>query len=206
MRTWIIAPVVAGCLVSSVARAQSPEPEPAPVPMPAAEQTTPTMDASKEDFSLGFDLRRFQDDFGIGGTVSSPMIARWIRFTAGGGVAWYPHAYDASGNETWDTFGHARVVVEVGPTFQRGIPVRPYGFGGASALFLPSSLSSQGMVLGGLGGFGVELAFMHGALSGPVTYFMEIGGCGYDAKATALKGEPDVASGLLLGAGLRVYL
>lgn len=84
--------------------------------------------------------------------------------------------------------------------------MRPYGFGGASALFLPSSLSNQGIVLGGLGGFGVELAFMHGALSGPVTYFMEIGGCGYDAKATALKGEPDVASGLLLGAGLRVYL
>jgi hypothetical protein len=29
---------------------------------------------------------------------------------------------------------------------------------------------------------------------------------GYDPKATALKDEPDVASGLLLGAGLRVYL
>ncbi|HEX8793281.1 MAG TPA: hypothetical protein VF765_20195 [Polyangiaceae bacterium] len=201
MRTWMLAPVVATCLlVPAVALAQSPEP-----PL-AEQQTVSTMDTSKEDFALGFDLRRFQDDFGIGGTVSSPMLARWVRFTAGGGVAWYPHALDASGNETWDTFGHARVVVEVGPTFQRGIPVRPYGFGGASALFLPSSLSNQGIVLGGVGGFGVELAFMHGALSGPVTYFMEIGGCGYDAKATALKGEPDVASGLLLGAGLRIYL
>ena len=206
MRPSILAATLASSmLVAASAGAQEPAP---PAPPAPAEAPVPPMrlDRSKEEVSLGFDLRRFQDDFGLGGTLSSPIVARWLRFTLGGGVAWYPHALDSSGNQTWDTFGHGRLVVEVGPTFQEGVPVRPYGFGGVAGLYLPGSMSSQQFAIGGVGGFGMELAFMHGPLSGPVTYYMEIGGCGYNATANKIPSSPDVASGLLIGAGLRVYL
>jgi hypothetical protein len=209
MRPSILAATLAVALLPAArASAQEPAPAVAPsAPAPAEAQPPPErLDHSKEDLSLGFDLRRFQDDFGLGGTVSTPMLGRWVRFTLGGGVAWYPHSLDSSGNQTWDTFGHGRLVVEVGPTFQEGLPVRPYGFGGVSALYLPPSLSSQQIAVGGVGGFGMELAFMHGPLSGPVTYYMEIGGCGYDAVASKVPTSPDIASGLLIGAGFRAYL
>jgi hypothetical protein len=62
------------------------------------------------------------------------------------------------------------------------------------------------MRFGGVGGFGLELAFVSGERSGPVTYYMEIGGCGYGATAERLPANPDVASGLLLNAGFRAYL
>ena len=205
MRPSILAAALASSLLLA-ARANAQEPTPAPSPAAEAPAPPVRLDRSKEDVSLGFDLRRFQDDFGLGGTLSSPILARWLRFTLGGGVAWYPHALDSSGNQTWDTFGHGRLVVEVGPTFQEGVPVRPYGFGGVSALYLPGTMSSQQFAIGGVGGFGMELAFMHGPLSGPVTYYMEIGGCGDGANATKLPTSPDIASGLLIGAGFRVYL
>jgi hypothetical protein len=201
MRTCIALSVAAALsTLAPGALAQSPY-EGAP-----AERPVPRLDASKESVSLGFDLMRLQDDFGLGATVSSPTLLHWMRLTLGGGIAWYPHGVAANGDETWDMFGHGRLVVEVGPTFQKGIPVRPYGFGGASALVLPSSLSATQMRFGGVGGFGLELAFMSGERSGPVTYYMEIGGCGYGASAEKLPTNPDVASGLLLNAGFRAYL
>ncbi|HEY8041603.1 MAG TPA: hypothetical protein VIF15_17470 [Polyangiaceae bacterium] len=205
MKRSLLVPTLlaATALLPSAARADDLAATP---PTPPAEHTTPRYDASKAGASLGMDLRRFQDDFGIGATVSTPELWRWFRLTLGGGVAWYPHGVASNGNEEWDMLGHGRLVVEVGPTFQLGIPVRPYGFGGTAALLLPRSLSNQGVAFGGVGGFGVELAFMSGALSGPVTYFMEVGGCGYDATASKLPTNPNIASGLLLGAGLRVYL
>jgi len=205
MRTWLAASLFAATvLFAQGARADTlPAAEPTP---DFGERPAPRLDASKEGGSLGFDLRRLQDDFGIGATVSSPALWHWFRLTLGGGVAWYPHALDGAGNSMWDTFGHGRLVVEVGPTFQKGVPVRPYGFGGTSALLLPRSLSTAGVTFGGVGGFGLEVAFMSGLLSGPVTYFFEVGGCGYDAVANKLPSNPDIASGLLLGAGLRAYL
>jgi hypothetical protein len=173
----------------------------------AQEDNAPlNLDESKEHLALGMDVQRLQDDFGVGVTVSTPLVAPWFRFTLGGGVAWYPYALDAANHQTWELFGQSRFVVEVGPGFQKGIPVRPYGFGGASALFLPSSLSDKPVVFGGVGGFGFEFAFMRGMQSGPVTYYMEVGGCGYGGTANKLPTQPAIASGFLIGAGLRVYL
>jgi hypothetical protein len=60
--------------------------------------------------------------------------------------------------------------------------------------------------VGGAGGFGIEVAFMGGLATCPVTYFMEIGGGGFGASANELPTDPDIASGLLLGAGFRAYL
>jgi hypothetical protein len=205
MRTWLaLATAVAVSTLATGAFAQ-PVPPP-PYEGPPAERPGPRLDTAKENVSLGFDLMRLQDDFGVGGTLSSPTLLHWLRLTMGGGIAWYPHGIAANGNEAWDMFGHGRLVVEVGPTFQKGIPVRPYGFGGASTLILPSSLSATQVRFGGVGGFGLELAFMYGERTGPVTYYMEIGGCGFGASADKLPTNPDVASGLLLNAGFRAYL
>src|SRR5579871_3531720 len=123
--TWTLAPLVTFAIFSSpvTVRAQiAPEAAPPPEGRPGL-----VRDRSKEEFSLGFDLVRLQDDFGVGGTVSTPIFARWIRLTLSGGVAWYPYGHDAStGNTTWDPIGHGRLVVEVGPTFVNGNAVRPY--------------------------------------------------------------------------------
>jgi hypothetical protein len=206
MRTFLaIAAAVAVSTLAPGAFAQPPPPDEGP-PAERASQASPRLDTGKEKVSLGFDLMRLQDDFGVGGTLSSPTLVHWIRLTMGGGIAWYPHGIAANGNETWDMFGHGRLVVEVGPTFQKGIPVRPYAFGGASTLILPSSLSATQLRFGGVGGFGLELAFMYGERSGPDTFYMEIGGCGFGASADKLPTNPDVASGLLLNAGFRAYL
>lgn len=197
-RRIMIAPFLLASLLAAVpARAAGAD---------AAEQEAPRIDPSKERLSLGLDVHRFQDDFAVGGTLSSPSLARWFRFTLGGGVAWYPHGLSSSGDERWELFGHARFVVEAGPSLQTGMPVRPYGFGGTQALFLPTALTDNRVAFGGVGGFGLEVAFMRGQKSGPVTYYMEVGGAGFGARAGNLPTNPDVASGLFLGGGFRAYL
>jgi hypothetical protein len=157
--------------------------------------------------SIGFSLHRFQDDFGLGGTLSTPAIAHWVRFTAGAGVAWYPYGRNAEGTQTWDPFEHGRLVVEIGPGYLRGVPIRPYAFSGVQAVLLPRSLSSDRVAVGGLGGFGFELAFARpGGVTGPVTYYAELGGIGMSAKADQLPGDPGIASGFLIDTGFRAYL
>lgn len=171
-----------------------------------ANAETPSVDEAKDGVSVGLAVHRFQDDFAVGGTLSSPMLGRWSRFTLGGGLAWYPHGISASGDQRWELFEHARFVVEVGPPLTAGLPVRPYGFGGTQALFLPTALTAKHVAFGGVGGFGFEVAFMRGKSSGPVTYYMELGGAGFGAHARNLPANPDIASGLWVGAGFRAYL
>jgi hypothetical protein len=196
-----VAPQASPAPIAPVAPAAYAREQPAPASAPLE------IDTSKENGSVGMSLHRFQDDFGLGATATTPAIAHWIRFTLGAGVAWYPYGQTASGNQTWDPFYHGRIVVEVGPGYLRGVPIRPYGFGGVQAILLPSNLSSNHVAMGGLGGFGAELAFMApGRQTGPVTYFMELGGVGTGATANKLGGDPSVASGFLISAGLRVYL
>ena len=58
-------------------------------------------------------LHRFQDDFGLGLAVGTPTFAAdHLRLTLGGGVAFYPYALNASGEQDWASYGHVRLVVE----------------------------------------------------------------------------------------------
>jgi hypothetical protein len=163
------------------------------------------IDSQHHGFSLGTDVLRMQDDFALGVRVSSPSLFQdSIRLTLAGGVAWFPHDQNASGNEQWRTYGHARFVVEAGHRIE-GTPIRLYGFGGVLLLALPDSLSSNSIAPGGLGGFGFEFYMPRGGNDGPLSYFLELGGLGTGAKANHAPGHPSIGSGFLVAAGLRWY-
>jgi hypothetical protein len=58
----MLGPVLVATLLAQSALAQT---DNAPV----------NLDESKDQFALGMDVQRLQDDFGVGVTVSSPLIA-----------------------------------------------------------------------------------------------------------------------------------
>jgi hypothetical protein len=161
--------------------------------------------AEKTGVALGLQLQRFQDDFGLGATFVSPAFGPWVRWAATGGVAWYPHAVRTDGMLGWEAFYHGRVTVEVGPPFRGDSIVRPYGFGGAVMLGLPGALSKDSLAYGGVGGFGFEFRFRTPRRDGPVTYFMELGAIGTNAKASRFTTNESIASGFLIAAGFRGY-
>jgi hypothetical protein len=188
--------VVASSLVASTSRADD-----APSNGGAAHAV------EKTGASIGVALHRFQDDFGVGATLTTPaFLGDVLRLTAGGGVAWLPHVAASDGTEDRKTYGHARLVVEVGPPLVAGASLRPYGFGGVTTIFLPSSVASSGVGVGGIGGFGFEFPLRYpDARAVPPTFFLELGGIGIGKHADKVAGSPLVANGFLLTVGLRLY-
>ncbi len=179
-----------------------------PVEVPAA-VASPALAAPgphNDGFALGFTIHRFHDDFGLGALVSSPsFLEGLLRFSAGGGVAWFPRALDDEGYETWKGYGHTRFVFESGARIA-ATPLRLYGFGGVTALFLPDELSSKKVRIGGVGGFGFEFRFQRPAGGdAPISYFIELGGMGVGAKADRLPYRPLIANGFLTTTGFRAY-
>jgi hypothetical protein len=161
--------------------------------------------AINHGWSLGMTLHRFQDDFGLGGVVGTPQfLGGRLRLTVGGGVAWMTNALGDDGRQEWVTYGHTRLTLESGMRIP-GSPVRLYGFGGPSLLLLPSRLSHDSVAIGGYGGFGFEFQWAGPAGDGPVSYFVELGGFGSNAKADALPTSPSIGNGFLLTVGFRVY-
>jgi hypothetical protein len=182
----------ASCLVAPLARAEAP--------------CIQSQRRENEGFSLGMDVQRMQDDFGVGLRAATPFFFDGTtRITVGGGVDWFPHGVSDSGHNEWITYGHARLVIEGGRRIE-GAPIRLYGFGGVQLLFLPDRLSSTSVAVGGLGGFGFEFYMRRGAADGPVSYFIEIGGVGMNATANQQPGHPGLATGFLTTAGMRWYL
>jgi hypothetical protein len=181
---------------AGVARADAVAPPPPPIPASSA--------ATNEGFSVGWSIHRFQDDFAVGASASTPsMAARTLRITAGGGVAWYPHARNGAGDETWKIYGHTRLVIEAGRRIQ-GTPLRLYGFGGPTLLFI-DDLSNDKLAAGGVGGFGFEFFMPKAGRDGPVSYRIELGGIGTGARADRQTGAPIFANGLLIGAAMHFY-
>jgi len=164
--------------------------------------------AGNDTLSVGFALHRFQDDFGLGAQVGSPTFAGdRLRITLGGGVAWYPYASNAQGEQEWADHGHVRLVFE-GGLRTPGSPIRLYGFGGPIAYVIPDRLSDTRIAVGGIGGFGFEFYFIPQSANrdGPVSYFVELGGVGTGARADKLAGKPTFGSGFVITTGFHWYL
>lgn len=169
----------------------------------AAADSVETIHQERDGWALGYTLHRFQDDFGTGASLTTPLFLRHsLRVTLGGGVSWSPHAVTADGDQDWARYGEARLVLEGGARAE-GSPVRLYGFGGPMLLALPDRLSDDGLVMGGIGGFGFEYYFMHEGRDGPVSYFTELGGAGTGARADNQPGRPMLANGFFVTVGLR---
>lgn len=172
----------------------------------AAADTIDTVHEERDGWSIGYTLHRFQDDFGTGGAITTPLfLHRSLRVTLAGGVSWSPHAVTAGGDQDWARYGGARLVLEGGAR-AAGSPVRLYGFGGPMLLALPSRLSDDQLALGGIGGFGFEYYFMREGRDGPVSYFTELGGAGTGARADNQPGRPMLANGFFVTVGLRLTL
>jgi len=160
-------------------------------------------ETTRNGWSMGGTLHRFQDDFGIGGLLASPLfLGGRLRVAVAGGVAWYPYATDEAGLQEWSPYGDLRLVIEGGDR-AAGSPVRLYGFGGPMLILLPGDLSDQSVSVGGIGGFGFEYYFTSTGADGPVSYFTELGGVGGSARADQLSGEPLLANGFFVTVGLR---
>ena len=156
--------------------------------------------------SLGMDVLRLQDDFGVGLRLGTPFFLHdSLRVTVAGGVGWFPHDVTASGDQQWRTYGQTRLVLEAGRRIE-GLPIRLYGFGGVLLLILPDALSSNAVAPGGVGGFGFEFYMPRTGRDGPVSYLLELGGMGTGASATRVPGQPSIGNGFFLSAGLRWYL
>jgi hypothetical protein len=157
----------------------------------------------RDGWAIGYTLHRFQDDFGTGAAVATPLFAgQSLRLTLGGGLAWSPHAVSAEGDQEWTRYGDVRLVIEGGARAP-GSPVRLYGFGGPLLLVLPDRLADDAVAIGGVGGFGFEYYFMRDGRDGPVSYFTELGGSGTGARADKLPGRPLLANGFLVTVGFR---
>jgi hypothetical protein len=170
--------------------------------------TPPPPSVTKDGAAIGFALNRLQDDFGVGVVAASPTFLRWLRVSARGGVAWYPHGVSSDGTSSWEALYYGNLNIESGPPFLAGAggAVRPYGFGGPIVVIPPSALSTASVALGGVGGFGLEARLGGGpAGEGPVTYFFEFGGIGTSATANKLPTRDSLASGFFLAAGVRIY-
>jgi len=132
-------------------------------------------------------VHRLQDDFGVSGLVASPaFFHEQVRFSATGGVTWYPYGRTLSGDQDWIPFGHTRVIAESGYRARQS-PLRLYGFGGAILVFRPQRLSEDLVSVGGVGGFGFEFYGPTDNGRASVSYFIEIGGVGSSARRTWLE-------------------
>jgi hypothetical protein len=162
----------------------------------SAQENQP-VSAFKNGTTLGFQLGQFQNDFGFGLNVTSPFFAKGgMAVRVRGNLMYNQHVTPAS-ETTWAPYGNisAGVVVRGG---EIGNFMRLYGEGGLLAILPSSDFSSQGVSLGGYGGFGFEF-FMTKFFN----YYIEIGGVGTGATADKLPGKPIFSNGLLVQVGFR---
>ena len=156
--------------------------------------------------ALGMSVQGLHDNFGLAGFWTSPVFtAGNMRIAAGGGIAWFPNGVTTAGEQEWIPFGHSRIALELGRRIGAA-PFRLYGFGGAMLVFLPERLSEDALALAGVGGFGFEFFQPSAHKDAPLSFFIEVGGVGGNARVTTQVGRPILLNGLLMQSGVRFYL
>ena len=148
------------------------------------------------NFSAGFQLHEFDDDFGCGINLTSPWF--WkdktsVRFS--GDVVF-------SKMKNWKPYGSSRLGL-VGSTGLVHKFCRFYGEGGLQVLALNQEVSADKVKLGGYGHFGFEF-FIKPEINSD-SYFIELGSSGIAAKAEKLEGKPMYFNGFCIGVGTRHY-
>lgn len=146
-----------------------------------------------------FQLNQYQRDFGLGLSVTSPMLANdnlGIRIR--GNLMFYEHV--KNGTTTWSPYANMTLgLIGIGGTIADFI--RLYGEGGVVFLMPAESFTNEDFVIGGYGLFGFEFFMDKG-----INYFIEIGGVGTGAVADKIPAEPIYSNGLVISTGFRFYL
>ncbi len=148
------------------------------------------------NFSAGFHLNQYQNDFGMGLNLTSPFFANnsiAVRMRANLMFNQHPE----NNETTWTPYSNVSVGV-IGVGGMVGEHIRLYGEGGAIALFPSEEFSTETLEIGGYGLFGFEF-YMYPRFN----YYIEIGGIGTGAKADKIAGAPIYSNGLLISVGFR---
>ncbi len=160
---------------------------------PAFAQAEP----ENESASVGYELDRFQNEFGVGINATTPYFLNGSLAVQVAAVhAWYSGIVGT--DETW--VGYNTYKLGVVGSHRVTTHVRTYGVGGIALVAPNKDVSRKKTVSGGYGGFGFEF------LNNPnLTYFIELGGIGTGLRADKLPGKPIYSNGFLETVGMRVY-
>jgi hypothetical protein len=158
--------------------------------------------AMPDRLAFDFNLNRFQNTFALGLGATSPYLWDRIAVHVTGDLAFFEGDFVADGGveRRWEPHyvfkaGMIGVASEIRPDF------RLYGEGGVVAILPDSSMSDESLRFGGYGVFGFELK-----ARGPVSYFIELGSMGINARADKAVGKPIYSNGFTSTVGLKAYL
>jgi hypothetical protein len=170
----------------------------------AAEHGAVAVSSSATHFSIGYGVRKFHDDFGVGLTVTSPYFAKKkVAIQLSGAGAWLEGVQENRSKATWMPYGNIGLdIIGVGAHISGCM--RLYGKGGVVLIVPNSKFSSSAFTFGGAGAFGFE--FIPKAEKHLVTYYIELGGIGTGARAEKLHDKPLHSNGFLVSVGLKYYL
>ena len=176
-----------------------------------------------QGMALGVGVQRLQDDLGLALRVSTPrLLDDHLAIVCVGGLGWYPDLRALPEDVTdqnfgaWSMYGHARLGVELSTRVSNSAS-RLYATLGPSLLVLSDRLSTKKFAVGFFGALGGEIFAGDAFRTYPMALFSELGVAAHDAAAdianrfgpvekTDTTVDRPIATGLLIGGGLRVYL
>lgn len=160
---------------------------------PVAAETTGGGPNRTGALSVGFSIHEWEDDFGLGGTVTSP----WFLWDHGAlrmsGAVLFKENFD------WQPYYSLRVGL-VGGSFMKTAAIRLYGEGGFLFVFPHANFDIEPFRLGGYGHFGFE--FFLDTASWPSSYYIELGSNGIQAQD---KQGAFYLNGFTISCGIRIY-
>lgn len=163
-------------------------------------QSGETKDRSN-NFSLGFHLNNFQNDFGYGINVTSPFFVNYFfALNLSYNMAERDGILKTDSISNWYEYSSFKIGI-TGVGGMVGKSIRAYGEGGLIVLFPNSKFSSHTTEIGGYGVWGFEFI-----LNPIVSYYLEFGGIGVKAKADKMIGKPIYSNGFTTTVGLHFYL
>jgi hypothetical protein len=155
------------------------------------------------NFSLSCEIGRLDNDFYIGGTLtSSYFLFDAVAVKAGGGLVFRPGVLDGHASEEWYLYALGKLGL-IGANLINEY-IRTYGEGGILLVFPNEEFSSEIFQFGGYGLWGFEF-FMNGITESWVSYYIELGGIGTGAIADKMAADPLYLNGFFMQVGLKIY-
>ena len=155
-------------------------------------------------FSVGGDVHRFHDDFGIGIHLTTPYFANQkMAIQVSANISYFAGIPENKTEMTWMPYTTFQVGL-IGFSGTVAKSIRLYGKGGI-VYITPNSDFSDDNVIGGYGIFGFEFFMSSNDQIIPLSYYIELGSVGTGATAEKIAGKPIYANGFIASVGLRFY-
>ena len=152
----------------------------------------------KSGLDVGFQLNQFQNDFGLGITVSSPwLIKEALQLKLRANSMFFEYVEEET--TTWQPY--LNLMLSSSSGYKPSEFIRLYGEGGVILLLPSNKFSSKETEIGGFGVFGFEFFFDEN-----FTYFFEAGGVGIGANADKIENKPIYSNGFLMSVGFKIKL